>query len=431
MKKHVVASVLLVCIIIPLFSGCLERTPEVMQQPPLVNILHPQNQAKVWYLVMIHGTAFSSNEIHHVEIRINQETWLHAQGTYQWSYEWNAYAVPDGIYLIEVRAWDGVLYSEIDSREVRVENPKTVDSDYHKWVVFIIASNYPTDNQSKLGNGGLYLAEEMSEYFIENLHYPTSNIFILFDDGWIRDDNGYGRRVTTLQQRRHKYGITYGAATKENVVSTLHLITKESNKYRDSEVFLWFFGHGHGDINNTLTGGKTFTSSWFFLWDSTLRDKELGDILGPLKSRKVCIIVDACFSGGFADKTILDFSTLFVLRSGIPRSGRIVISSASKFRPGYASTLYGPIFTLLWFEGLKTGRADGYKSGVRDRGRPSFLPFFKDGKVSVEEAFYYAQYQLRTNPSLSDFSIQNPQMNDQYPFRGVLLSRREMILGEK
>jgi len=74
------------------------------------------------------------------------------------------------------------------------------------------------DNESKLGNGGLIFAEEAASYLIEECGYSTSNIILLFDDGWIREDNGYGNRTQTLQQRPHEYDIIYGGATKENVV---------------------------------------------------------------------------------------------------------------------------------------------------------------------------------------------------------------------
>ena len=59
----------------------------------------------------------------------------------------------------------------------------------------------------------------------------------------------------------------------------MYYLISQSNKYRDSEVFIWIFNHGYGDLNNTLTGGKLFERSQIFLWDDTISDKELGDIL--------------------------------------------------------------------------------------------------------------------------------------------------------
>lgn len=173
-----------------------------------------------------------------------------------------------------------------------------------------------------------------------------------------------------------------------------------------------------------------FESSQIFLWDAMLSDKDLGSLLSQLRSLKTCILIDACYCGGFADKTILDFSTSLLFRSGLPRAGRVVITGTSKFRVGYASTTDGPLFTQLWFDGIKTGKADGYKPGLLSIGRPTLLNLFKDKKVSVEEAFYYARHQLRTNPDLRDYNDMQPQINDKYPFRGRILSRKGLILGE-
>jgi hypothetical protein len=332
------------------------------------------------------------------------------------------------MYTISARSYDGKDHSEIKSITVTVDNPASIDSGSHKWAVFIAAANFPEENDTKLGNGGLYLAEDMAAYLIERNQYPTSNIMILFDDGWIRSENGYGTKQKTLQERSHKYDMTYGSATKANVLISLQYLINESNKYPDSEVFLWIFNHGAGNQKQPLTGGKILQSSEIFLWDDTVTDKELGDILAPLESKKVAVLVDACYAGGFADRTILNLRTSLFVRSGIPHDGRIVISGTSKFRTGYASTTQGPIFSLLWFEGLSSGKADGFRPGLFDRGVPRNLKMFQDGKVSVEEAFYYACYLLRTDEKYQDFKSMQPQINDEYPHRGFLRNRGELIL---
>jgi hypothetical protein len=138
------------------------------------------------------------------------------------------------------------------------------------------------------------------------------------------------------------------------------------------------------------------------------------------------VIVDACFSGGFADRTIFDGTTL--LKSGVPDSGRVVISGASKFRVGYASSAEGPLFSIRWFNGIKTGEADGYRPGIIETGRPTRLGIFKDGKTSVEEAFYYARYVIKTDKNLEDYNKIEPQINDQYP--GKILNSKGLILGQ-
>ncbi|MFO7677963.1 MAG: Ig-like domain-containing protein [Thermoplasmatota archaeon] len=432
MNIKLLSLVTVVFLLLTMFTGCF-GDPEPSNQIPVVMINHPKNNAIVSGFVMISGISSDPDgdqDIKYVEVRINDGAWKKADGAIQWSYHWNTYEHEDGKYNISVQAWDGQDYSDVKTINVKVNNPYHIDSDPHRWALFVAAANFPEDNETKLGNGGLYLAEEMAEYLIIERGYSTSNIFILFDDGWIRDNNGYGDKVMTLQQRTHKYAINYNSATKDMVELTIAHITEESNKYRESEVFLWFFSHGYGDMSDPLTGGKLLESSHIFLWDDIISDKKLGEWLSPLKSRRVAIIIDACFSGGFAEKTILNIPTSRLFRSGIPRAGRVVIAGASKFRVGYASTTKGPLFSLLWFEGLKTGNADGFGPGLFNRGRPRRLNIFKDGKVSVEEAFYYARYILSTEEYLEEYNTMEPQMTDRYPYPGLFFSRRGLVLGE-
>lgn len=428
-----IVSILIIILIIFAVFSFYFKEEKVFNDKPTVKIQYPIDGSTVSKIVTISGIASDPNgdqTIKKVEILID-EIWIEVEGTSQWSFTWDILNLKDGFYNISARAWDGAVFSEIDKITVRVLNPKTVESDAHKWAIFIVAANFPEDEESKLGNGGLYLAEEMVEYFIQNFSYPTSNIFILFDDGWIRNNNGLGEKIQTLQQRYHKYNITYSAATKEIVISTLKHIINESNKFDDSEVFIWISSHGCGDNENTLTGGKLFERSAFFLWNGEIMtDKELGDVLTYLKSRKTCIIIDACYSGGFADKTILSFPEFFIFRSSVSNPGRVVITGTSKFRIGYTSLEYGPLFTQLWFDGIKRGFADGFQPGLRDIGRPTVLNLFKDGSVSVEEAFYYARYVLKNTEQLKDYNNMEPQISDQYPRAGKLFNKKGLILGQ-
>ena len=56
--------------------------------------------------------------------------------------------------------------------------------------------------------------------------------------------------------------------------------------------------------------------------------------------------------------------------------------------------------------------------------------FFKDGEVSVEEAFYYARYKLSTDKNLKEFDSMEPQITDRFPHMGLFFSRKGLILGE-
>lgn len=431
-KNKTIALLLVILIVVPILFIYFQEEGTPYNKKPLVEITYPSDGSVVSKIVTISGTATdpdSNEDIERVEVTINDE-WDVAEGNSLWSYEWRVFEIEDGFYTVKVRSWDGIDYSEIKEINIEVDNPEIVEADAHKWAIFIAASNFPEDNESKLGNGALNLAENISSYFIENLGYSTSNIIILFDDGWIRKDNGYGKPIITLDQRRHEYNITYGGATKNTLISTLNYVVDESNKYSDSEIFIWISSHGCGNSDKKIFGGKLLKRSAFFLWDDTLSDIELSNLLSGLKSKKTCIIVDACYSGGFADKTILSLPEFILFRSHLPKSGRIVITGASKFRVGYASLTEGPLFSQLWFYGIVSGEADGFRAGIFKRGRPTILRIFKDGKVSVEEAFYYARYILRISKNLEEYSKMEPQINDQFPRRGIFGSLKGLILGE-
>jgi len=434
--KWVIAVTVIVVIALVLagiFTGFFGKNLNIniLTSKPTVTITYPSNGASVSELVMISGTTSNpdaSVNISSVEVKIDDGDWILADGTARWSYEWATYSTQNGKYTISARSYNGKGYSDTASISVTVNNPAVVDTGAHKFAIFITAANFPESNDSKLGNGGLFLSESIAAFFIQTYQYPTSHIIILFDDGWIRTDNGFGIREKTLQERAHQYDVTYGSATKANVIASLDHLINESNTFDDSEVFIWIFNHGAGNQKKPIFGGKILQSSEIFLWDNTITDRELGNLLAPLTSPKTTILIDACYAGGFADRTIFNLKTSLLFHSGVPKDGRVIISSTSKFRTGYASTTQGPVFTLVWFDGLSSGRADGFRPGILDRGVPRNLNLFKNGVVSVEEAFYYARYVLRTDANLKEFKSMQPQMNDEYPHRGVLRSQGQLEL---
>lgn len=401
---------------------------------PVVALDHPLNEQSVLNIVTVCGSANDpdgNQSLSKVEVRIGEDEWVVASGTTLWSYSWNTFGLDDEkMYNISVRAMDEQgKYSDEVSIRVYLDNPDVVNSGAAKFAVFMATGNFPESDEEKLGNGGLVLAERIAKYLIEEAGYPTSNIFILFDDGWIRDDNGYGERISTLQMRPHEYDVTYGAATAEMVDDVIDYVVDQSNMDPDSEVFMWLFNHGYGNLDDPMFGGKILESSMIFLWDDLLSDEELGEKLSTLKSKKTTIIVDACFSGGFADKTIYGIPTSILMKSGVPRIGRVVMTGASKYRPGYASTTQGPLFSLLWFEGLTTGEADGFRPGLLNMGRSTILNRKKDGVVTVEEAFYYACWRLRNDEVFEDYDGMEPQITDRYPGFGFLFNGEGLVLG--
>lgn len=94
---------------------------------PVVSISHPSNGSTVSGTVTISGNASDSdgNEtLVRVEIRIDSGNWKNTTGTISWSYGWNTKKTSNGNHTIEVRAWDGINYSSIDSIVLNVQNKK-------------------------------------------------------------------------------------------------------------------------------------------------------------------------------------------------------------------------------------------------------------------------------------------------------------------
>jgi hypothetical protein len=91
--------------------------------PPTVRILHPLNGTSVNGSVAVRGNASDPDgEVARVWLRIDGGNWTLCNGTTNWTWTWLTTAADNGWHLLEVRAWDGALYSEICTVEVRVEN---------------------------------------------------------------------------------------------------------------------------------------------------------------------------------------------------------------------------------------------------------------------------------------------------------------------
>jgi len=116
---------------------------------PEVFIHQPADNSVVNGVVLIKGNATSSNnDISKVQIRINQGIWETLDGTTSWSYNWDTTNIEDGTYLIEVRCFDMVLYSNITKITVEVQNHNN-ESDTESPIVEI---SFPTEGYIAQGN---------------------------------------------------------------------------------------------------------------------------------------------------------------------------------------------------------------------------------------------------------------------------------------
>jgi len=92
-------------------------------EAPSVNIADPDHNDDVSGVVDIEGTAYDPEDtLERVEVKIGDNAWRTADGTGDWSYEWDTEADYNGEYTLMARAFDGELYSELVVISVNVEN---------------------------------------------------------------------------------------------------------------------------------------------------------------------------------------------------------------------------------------------------------------------------------------------------------------------
>ena len=116
MDKRLFALFIVVSLVVPLFSGCLEEDDSDLNERPVVEINYPRNNMLVSNLVMISGTASDPDgdeDLVSIEVKAKNGEWEIADGTTKWSYHLNAFDLEDGSYQISVRAWDGKEYSDV------------------------------------------------------------------------------------------------------------------------------------------------------------------------------------------------------------------------------------------------------------------------------------------------------------------------------
>ncbi len=105
---------------------------EKTNQPPSVTISYPTQGESVAGVITVTGTAVDpDNEIEKVEIMFNEGRWYDADLTtiddhsVEWGFDWNTEDYSDGNNRINVRAWDGEIYSTEQSIVVNVNNRPT------------------------------------------------------------------------------------------------------------------------------------------------------------------------------------------------------------------------------------------------------------------------------------------------------------------
>jgi hypothetical protein len=215
----------------------------------------------------------------------------------------------------------------------------------------------------------------------------------------------------------HIYKLINSTATKSNILD--HIARIDSQEDSD-DLFLFFFA-GHGSQGGSdeypydeADGIDEYIIPYDCDWSTgtAIRDDELEAALDNLESSRKVVILDTCFSGGFARGAELQARSITLndsaaKRSIVPESidtrdlnkeGYVTLTSCDEYEYALESSeLANGIFTYYMVEGLGVGYPADFDS---------------DKMVSAEEAFSYA------SPRTTDFVYnryffdQNPQIYD-------------------
>ncbi|MCR4428461.1 MAG: caspase family protein [Caldiserica bacterium] len=164
--------------------------------------------------------------------------------------------------------------------------------------------------------------------------------------------------------------LTDGNATYANVTSSLDWLKKESAG--DSIVVFYFSGHGSRSSSDRDGDGEKIdecivTSDLGFLWDGVLASK-----FKEIEASQIWLGFDSCYSGGMVDAD---------QDLGLKGNGKLnTMACKANQLSGESSSVENGFFTyLLVDQGILSGKGDADN----------------DGSVSIEEAFNYAQANIK------------------------------------
>ncbi|MFQ5884032.1 MAG: Ig-like domain-containing protein, partial [Thermoplasmata archaeon] len=110
---------------------CVEVLVDNINDPPRVEIIHPEMGANVSGIIVIWGHSSDDRGVKGVMVRIDDGEWDEAVDVSRhppwrtWAYEWVTTLYENGEHRVCAKAWDGELWSDLDCIEVIVWNNET------------------------------------------------------------------------------------------------------------------------------------------------------------------------------------------------------------------------------------------------------------------------------------------------------------------
>jgi hypothetical protein len=137
---------------------------------PTIYIAGPADNATVNGTVTVSGTASSDLEVERVEARVDPGEWITVDGTEVWSLEIDTTSIQGDRVRVQVRSFDGVMYSEVTELILNLDQPPSL--------VVIEPTDWPEEDGDLIASG-----------IISDDHSNVVKVEARVDDGeWVDAD---------------------------------------------------------------------------------------------------------------------------------------------------------------------------------------------------------------------------------------------------
>ncbi|MDD5503223.1 MAG: hypothetical protein PHH26_07155 [Candidatus Thermoplasmatota archaeon] len=236
------------------------------------------------------------------------------------------------------------------------------------------------------------LADKWAIFMIDNASFSSDYGFMAMWKNYTRDVCGFPEEHMIFISDEENY-------TKANTVAALKWMV--ANAGPNSTALFSFDGHGACGPGS----GMRILASCLSIGGESLYDYEIGEIMKDWKCKRFLFLSEGCQNGFMCD----DESTPVTgSNPGFIAPGRLIVSASCEATFAWSNDT-GPLFHSCVYYGLLNNTADGWDATSNDATGPMGT---KDGRASVEEAFWYGcnhvwpatdfVYNMEAQPKMND-----------------------------
>jgi len=274
----------------------------------------------------------------------------------------------------------------------------------HLYAILVNGGRNRLTNHERYWNDCAFLYRTLQQTY----HVPKRQIIVLMSDGGASYEDmlqadGRGFRSSLVDLDGDGQADVDYPANKQALINVLFNLSRQLGS--DDHLFLYIIDHGGSEDDNE--------DSYIWLWDDEkLNDYTLASLLNLFRVNTINILMGQCYSGGFV--------------SDLTREGRIIATACSGSEQSWAchDRPYDE-FVYHWTCAI---------NGADETGKPVDADANKDGNVSMQEAFRYAQShdRLHETPQYASWPEQlGEQWSFNYALTGTLGIQEMEICDEK